>query len=403
MSDWRSLVQRARHVNPTVADELLGAFLLVVALPQLFIEDPASRALGLDFRSGSVVGVLLLAAETLPLTWRRREPIAVLAASTAAALTLLLAGFRPTAADLALVVAVYSVAGHSSRRAAVTAGLAFAVALAAVLLIAQLKYPQEPMQPQQYVVNFATFAFAWFLGLLQRNRRRHTAELEALNRQLAAERERRAQLAVAEERSRIARELHDVIAHAVSVMVVQAGAARRVATARPDRAQEVITSIESTGRQALHEMRRLVGVLRNGDEPTSLDPQPRLTDLAALVEQARAAGLPVRLEVEGEPRALPAGIDLSAYRIVQEALTNVRKHAGPARAEVRLRYGSGSLRIEVVDDGHAAVATANGGRGQGLIGMRERVALFDGRLEVGPLPQGGFRVLADLPLEAVAG
>jgi signal transduction histidine kinase len=403
MSDWRSLVQRARHVNPTVADALLGAFLLVVALPQLFIEDPASRALGLDFRSGSVVGVLLLAAETLPLTWRRREPIAVLAASTAAALTLLLAGFRPTAADLALVVAVYSVAGHSSRRAAVTAGLAFAVALAAVLLIAQLKYPQEPMQPQQYVVNFATFAFAWFLGLLQRNRRRHTAELEALNRQLAAERERRAQLAVAEERSRIARELHDVIAHAVSVMVVQAGAARRVAAARPDRAQEVFTSIESTGRQALHEMRRLVGVLRNGDEPTSLDPQPRLTDLAALVEQARAAGLPVRLEVEGEPRALPAGIDLSAYRIVQEALTNVRKHAGPARAEVRLRYGSGSLRIEVVDDGHAAVATANGGRGQGLIGMRERVALFDGRLEVGPLPQGGFRVLADLPLEAVAG
>ncbi|HEX8929844.1 MAG TPA: hypothetical protein VGA45_13075, partial [Actinomycetota bacterium] len=156
MSDWRSLVQRARHVNPTVADALLGAFLLVVALPQLFIEDPASRALGLDFRSGGVAGVLLLAAETLPLTWRRRQPIAVLAVSTAAALALLLAGFRPTVADLALVVAVYSVAGHSSRRAAVTAGLAFAVALAAVMVIAQLKYPQEPTQPQQYLVNFAT-------------------------------------------------------------------------------------------------------------------------------------------------------------------------------------------------------------------------------------------------------
>jgi signal transduction histidine kinase len=402
MSEWRSLVRRARHIDPTVADALLGAFLLVVALPQLFIEDPASRALGLDFRAGSLVGVLLLAAETMPLTWRRRRPIAVLAVTTAAALALLLAGFRPTAADLALVVAVYSVAGHSSRRAAVPAGLAFAVALAAVMLIAQLKYPQEPTQPQQYVVNFATFAFAWFLGLLQRNRRQHTAQLEALNRQLAEERERRARLAVSEERSRIARELHDVIAHAVSVMVVQAGAARRVAAARPEQAREVMTSIESTGRQALHEMRHLVGVLRNGDEPTSLGPQPRLTDVAALVEQAREAGLPVTLQVEGDRRPLPAGVDLSAYRIVQEALTNIRKHAGPASAEVRLRYSSGSVRIEVVDDGSGAAPGANGGRGQGLIGMRERVGMFGGRLEVGPLPQGGFRVLADLPLEAVA-
>jgi signal transduction histidine kinase len=404
MSEWRSLVARARRFNPTVADALLGAFLLVIALPQLFIEDPTYRHLGITFRAGSLLGVLLLAAETLPLTWRRRYPQAVLAVLTASTIGLLVAGFRPTVADLGLVVAVYSVAGHSSRRSAVISGLAFLVALAAVLVIGDLKYPLQQTQPQQYIINFATFTFAWFLGVLQRNRREHMAKLVALNRQLAEERESRALWAVSEERSRIARELHDVIAHAVSVMVVQAGAARRVADTRPEQARDAMISIESTGRQALSEMRRLVGVLRNGDEPTSLDPQPRLTDVPALVEQARKAGLEVELDVKGEPRPLPAGIDLSAYRIVQEALTNVRKHAGPARVEIQVRYGTGSLHIEVTDDGHSVSdhASPNGNRGQGLIGMRERVALYGGKLEVGPRPQGGFHVLADLPLEAAA-
>jgi signal transduction histidine kinase len=403
MSEWRSILERARRFNPTVADALLGAFLLVISLPQLFIEDPTYRDLGITFRAGSMIGVLLLAAETLPLTWRRRSPRAVLAVMTASAIVLLLAGFRPTVADLGLVVAVYSVAGHSSRRSAVIAGLAFLVALAAVMAIADVKYPQEQTQPQQYIVNFASFAFAWFLGLLQRNRREHTAKLEALNRQLAEERESRARWAVSEERSRIARELHDVIAHAVSVMVVQAGAARRVAVTRPEQARDAMTSIESTGRQALVEMRRVVGVLRNGDEPTTLDPQPRLADVPALVEQARKAGLEVELDVKGDPRSLPAGVDLSAYRIVQEALTNVRKHAGPASVEVRVRYGTHSLRIEVTDDGRSASGPdSNGNRGHGLIGMRERVALYGGKLDVGPRPEGGFRVLADLPLEAAA-
>jgi signal transduction histidine kinase len=404
MSEWRSLIQRARRFNPTVADALLGAFLLVISLPQLFVEDPTYRHLGITFRAGSVLGVLLLAGETLPLAWRRRRALWVLAVMTASALALLVAGFRPTVADLGLLVAVYSVAGHSSRRSAVIAGLAFAVALAAMMAIADVKYPQDHTQPQQYIVNLASFAFAWFLGVLQRNRRKHTAKLEALNRQLAEERESRARWAVSEERSRIARELHDVIAHAVSVMVVQAGAARRVAVARPEQARDAMTSIESTGRQALGEMRRLVGVLRDNDEPTTLDPQPRLLDVPALVEQAREAGLQVRLEVKGEPRLLPAGVDLSAYRIVQEALTNVRKHAGPASVEVLVRYGPHGLHIEVCDDGRggAAGAASNGHRGQGLIGMRERVALYGGKLDVGPRPEGGFRVLADLPLEAAA-
>ena len=149
MSEWRSLVNRARRFNPTVADGLLGGFLLVIALPQLFIEDPTYRDLGFTFRAGSWLGVLLLAGETLPLVWRRRRPVAVLTLVTASALVLLVAGFQPTAADLALVVAVYSVAGHSSRRAAVIAGLAFIVALAAVMVIERIKYPQDTTQPQR--------------------------------------------------------------------------------------------------------------------------------------------------------------------------------------------------------------------------------------------------------------
>jgi signal transduction histidine kinase len=421
MRDWRSLLNRARRLNPLVADGLLGAFLLVIALPQLFVQDPAFRDLGYSFRGGDWLGVLLLAGETLALAWRRRHPLIVLAVSTGSAVSLLLVGFPPTVADLALVVGTYSLAAHSPRRTAIIGGVAFMVALGGLLGLASVKYPHDATRPQEYAVNFATFTFAWFLGVLQRGRHQHTAELERLNRQLAAERESRARWAVAEERSRIARELHDVIAHAVSVMVVQAGAARRVAGGRPDQAKDAMTLIESTGRQALVEMRGLVGVLRDFDEPTSLDPQPRLADVATLVERSRASGLDVTLEVRGEPRPLPTGIDLSAYRIVQEALTNVRKHAGRAAAEVRVRYDTVALQIEVVDDGRDAVdrvahngnsnangnANANGdgngdGPGHGLIGMRERVALYGGRLEVGPLPPRGFRVLAHLPLERAA-
>jgi signal transduction histidine kinase len=407
MTKWPSLVARLRRFNPTVADGLLGLFLFAIALPQLHIAYRGERTLGYDFRDASWLAMLLLAAETVPLTWRRRAPVAVLATSTAAQLASFAAGFRPTVAQAALYVAVYTVAGRSAQRTAIIAGLCFAVALAAAYLAAGRQYPQGALQPQDYVVGYATFVFAWFLGVLQRNRREHTAKLEALNAQLAEERESRAHWAVAEERGSIARELHDVVAHSVSVMVVQAGAARRIAKVDPEQAHDAISAIESTGRQALAEMRRLIGVLRRGDEPTSLGPQPQLADVGALVEQTREAGLPVTLEVEGEPRPLPAGVDLSAYRIVQEALTNIRKHAEPASARVRVRYDPRSLEIEVVDDGRGAAwrdgapdGGADGNGGHGLIGMRERVALFGGQLEVGPQPAGGFRVAARLPLEA---
>ena len=199
-----------------------------------------------------------------------------------------------------------------------------------------------------------------------------------------------------EERARIARELHDAIAHNVSMMVVQAGAERRVLEPSSDSTRDVLETIEKIGRGALTEMRRMVGMLRS-DASDPLAPQPGLGDLPTLVAQVREAGLPVELELEGEPRELPVGIGLSAYRIVQEALTNALKHAGEAHATVRVRYGADALELEIVDDGpggHAPVASG----GHGLAGMRERVALYGGRLDAGRRPSGGFAVRVLLPI-----
>ncbi len=227
-----------------------------------------------------------------------------------------------------------------------------------------------------------------------------------LVRRVLGDRERRAQLAererdlaareaVVEERARIARELHDAIAHNVSMMVVQAGAERRVLDDTSGSTKDVLVTIERIGRGALTEMRRLVGMLRS-DAGDPLSPQPGLDDLQALVERVREAGLPVELRVEGDKRELPVGIELSAYRIVQEALTNALKHAGQAQASVHVRYGRDSLELEIVDDGAGAQAPVASG-GHGLVGMRERVALYGGRLDAGRRPTGGFAVRVLLP------
>jgi len=207
--------------------------------------------------------------------------------------------------------------------------------------------------------------------------------------------------AVAAERASIARELHDVIAHNVSVMVVQAGANRVTPPAERAASMEAFASIEATGRQALSETRRLLGLMRRDGERQSPAPQPGLEHLAALADQVRKAGLPVTVLVRGDPRPLPAGLNLSAYRIVQEALTNVLKHAGPASTEVIIRYLDRELQIQVTNDAPPTRPARDGqkGRGHGLIGMRERAALYGGQLETGPLPGGGFRVRACLPLE----
>ncbi|MET9467564.1 sensor histidine kinase [Streptomyces sp. NPDC006544] len=251
------------------------------------------------------------------------------------------------------------------------------------------------------------FALAWVLGDSLRTRRAYYAQLVERNQRLEKERAAQAQVAVAAERARIARELHDVVAHNVSVMVVQADGAAYVMDSAPEQAKEALQTISGTGRLALAEMRRLLGVLRTGEPQESEDyvPQPDVEQIDVLVEQVRAAGLAVDFEVEGTPRPLPSGLELTAYRIVQEALTNTRKHAGPdARASVRLVYFDDGLGLLVEDDGRGAAHElyqdgGADGAGHGLIGMRERIGMVGGTLDAGPRPGGGFRISALLPLK----
>jgi signal transduction histidine kinase len=235
------------------------------------------------------------------------------------------------------------------------------------------------------------------VGDNMRTKRAYLRALEERAVRLEREREQHALRAAAEEQARIARELHDVIAHNVSVMVIQAGAARRIAERDPGRAEEAARLIESTGREALAELRRTLGMLRRSDEDIALAAKPSLVRVGALLLGAQRAGLSASLTVEGTPRPLPPGLDLAAYRIVQEALTNVIEHAGPANAMVIVRYRREDVELEISDDG-AGAGGANGvAPGHGLVGMRERVALYGGELQAGPQREGGFRVRARLP------
>ena len=240
------------------------------------------------------------------------------------------------------------------------------------------------------------FTGIWALGRLLENRTNEAARLERHAALLEAERELRAREAIAEERARIARELHDIVAHGVSTMVLQVGGVRRRLTDEQRTELDALLSVEETGRRSLVEMHRMLGIMRQADDGNLLTPQPGLARLDELVGSMRAAGLPVELRTEGEPAELPSGLDLSAFRIVQEALTNALKHAGPAHARVTVSYRPDALVLEVLDDGRGA-ANGNGG-GHGLVGMRERVALFGGRLDTGPRSEGGYRVHAHLPL-----
>ena len=231
-----------------------------------------------------------------------------------------------------------------------------------------------------------------------RDRQLRAEALAARAELLEREQELRAHEAVAEERARIARELHDLVAHNVSVMVVQAGAERHALGDEQASTRDALTSIEQAGRQALAEARRLLGMLRRKGASEDLEPQPSIDQIDLLVEQVARAGLQVKLEVEGEPGPLPAGVDLCAYRVVQEGLTNALKHAGPAQTEVVLRYAPRSFEVEIRDDGRGSSDLSGEGAGHGLIGMRERVTLYGGELKAGPREGGGFEIHAHLPL-----
>ena len=244
------------------------------------------------------------------------------------------------------------------------------------------------------------FGGPWLLAFVLGTRTRQTGELRERAERAERERERLAAEAVAEERARIARELHDVVAHSVSVMVVQAAGVRRLLKSEQEREREALLVVERIGREALTEMRRMLGVLRASGDVAALAPQPGMQHIDKLVDQARRAGLNVELEVVGEPVQLPAGLDLSAYRIVQEGLTNALKHGEQAKARVRVRYGADEIELEVVDESAAPVAAVTDD-GHGLAGMRERVAVYGGEFEAGPRAEGGFRVRARLPLAGV--
>ena len=311
MSTERSLPRRLRELNPLVADALLAATLALLALSQLLIQNSIYRKLGISFRSPNLLAALIVVAQTLPLAWRRRAPMLVLAVLTAAELSNLLLRFQPTLAELGIYVALYTVAAYHTLRRSLLTAAAYGLYGVVYGIIFARWYGNVTWQ--DWVLSYAILGAAWGFGELQRRRRLTTIHLEDLNRRLERERDLKARWAVSEERARIARELHDVVAHSVSVMVVQAGAARRLVEADPGQARQALTSIESTGRQALAEMRRLVGVMRHdgdgrqAEDAGALAPQPSLADLDALVGGAREAGLEVELQVEGVPRPLAAG------------------------------------------------------------------------------------------------
>jgi len=242
------------------------------------------------------------------------------------------------------------------------------------------------------------FTVLWLAGFGVGRKLREAEDANARATRLEREREERAREAVAEERARLARELHDVVGHSVSVMTVQASAVRRLLLPEQEKEREALEIVEQTGRQALAEMRRLVGVLRRPEEAPALAPQPSLEHLDKLVAHVRESGLPVEMKVEGDVVPLPVGLDLTAYRLVQEGLTNALKHARADQAQVFVRYGDGEIEVEVADNGTGGGDGAGGGHG--LVGMRERVAVYGGELEAAPRPGGGFRLRARLPLEA---
>jgi signal transduction histidine kinase len=331
----------------------------------------------------SALGIGLAIAETLPLLWRRRWPMEVLVATTAVALTMIAADVWLLPFPLA--VALYTLA---SARSGVRTRLAGLAAIAAVALALPLA---SGLQFGDIAARVVFLAAAFVLGDSARSRRAYIREIEEKADRLEREREAEARRAAAEEQARIARELHDVVAHALSVVIVQAGAADDVFERDPRLAREPIRAIDAAARTALADLRRVLGLLHQDADYT---PQPGLAGLDDLVAQVRATGLQVRLEIHGDARRLPAAVDLSAYRIVQEALTNTLKHARAERVRVQIDYGD-ALTLEVRDDGHG---TGNGvAPGKGLIGMRERVALLGGTIETGPARDGGYRVAASIP------
>jgi signal transduction histidine kinase len=382
-------VREAIRRHPWWTDSLLAAFLTFFSVVSSIVSRTKA---GYPF---PVVEVILISLTTVPLAVRRYRPLAVLAITVSAAvLMLILTSYAQF--PVGVLVALYTVASRCERPVSIRAAEWAALPIAAAVFV------NHGPRLARVIPVLAVFAIAWVLGDNIRTRRAYLAELEARAARLEREREERDERAVSDERARIARELHDVIAHNVSVMVVQASAGEELFDSDPEKARESLSAVASTGRAALAELRRLLGVIRSEEEreeTPAYTPQPGLEYLDELVRQVRDTGLTVELSVLGEPRELPEAVGLCAYRIVQEALTNTLKHADASEAQVSVRYVADALELQVLDDGRGRAPLNGESSGQGLIGMRERVALFGGELTARRRPGEGFEVRARIPIE----
>ncbi|HVC39859.1 MAG TPA: sensor histidine kinase [Candidatus Dormibacteraeota bacterium] len=381
-----------RRAGPAGLDFGLAALIAGAALVLLWLP-PAPRS------GSSPVSLVLVLAATLPLVRRRQHPYPVFVIVGMAALAHVALGYQNDfPVTFGVLVALFTVAQYSPRR------LAW-IAAAQVALLLPVNFGLDWSHQHQVVLsdipfNYGLFVSAWVLGDDLRQRRLRLRELQARAVRMEEEHAERLRRARDLERVRISRELHDVIAHSVTVMVVQAGGARRIARQQPGQAERALEEIERVGRAAMSDTRRLLGLTRDGGEGPIEPPQPRLADLPQLVERTRGTGIEVELSISGEQRQLPEGLELSAYRIIQESLTNVIKHSGARSARVVVDFLADELRVEVTDDGSQA-ATGDG-MGHGLIGIRERAELYGGTVVARATEGRGWRVTARLPLGAEA-
>jgi signal transduction histidine kinase len=385
---------RYRQRNPLVLDIPFAGFLLIFGLLTLAGNAEAATY---DARPTDFLAYVITVVGFGALALRRVRTVPTFAVVLAMTVAFTARDYAENGLPFACMIALYTLASLTKPRVSAVGAAATA---GSILLLTAIG--AQGLDPGGAAANMAFFGIAFACGHYIRIRRAYTEQLELRAAEAEENQRREAEQAVAEERLRIARELHDVVAHAMSVVAVQSGVAAHVIDGQPAEAKAMLQNINTTSRQALDEMRRLLGVLRaDGESPAELAPAPTLADLGSLVASVESTGVDVQVAIEGEPVPLAPGVDLTAFRIVQEALTNVVKHAGPASVQVRVVYEPAEVDVEVVDDGRGAASVAAEhppGSGHGLLGMRERVELYHGTLEAGPRAGGGFRVAARLPL-----
>jgi signal transduction histidine kinase len=380
---------RPRAFDPLPVSILLALVFTAAGLVELLSRGqvlPGHRA-----DDGYLIALTVVSALSLAVLWL--SPLASLAVALGSLCAQSLAGYDFTQAAVgAVIVASFAAAAFDAWRRAVIAGFLVAGGMIVVFLTT------IGVSWESVLSTWVSLSITWAIGIIIRVYRSSMERAERRAALFAADREARAREAVAEERVRLARELHDSVGHALNVVVLHAGAAGRLLETRPDLAREALGNIETAGRQALADIERMLGILRAPEDGAGLDAAPGLGQLEALCAGVREAGLPVELAVHGAVRPLPSSLDLTAYRIVQEALTNTLKHAGRAHATVTVTYAEDALAIKVADDGRGGSPEGFGRGGHGLAGMRERITIFGGELQAGPRPEGGFVIRARLPL-----